>query len=77
MQVNFFGPDPAFHEARRHFVFKGNPPTDKSISLIPEPTKNWRQARAADYGPSPHQTGQYGKSPDRPTWPKHGQISCS
>jgi putative two-component system protein, hydrogenase maturation factor HypX/HoxX len=26
MQVNFFGPDPAYHEARRRFVFKGNPP---------------------------------------------------
>jgi putative two-component system protein, hydrogenase maturation factor HypX/HoxX len=25
MRVNFFGPDPAYHEARRHFVFKGNP----------------------------------------------------
>lgn len=26
MRVNFFGPDPAYHEARRQFVFKGNPP---------------------------------------------------
>jgi putative two-component system protein, hydrogenase maturation factor HypX/HoxX len=26
MKVNFFGPDPAYHEARRQFVFKGNPP---------------------------------------------------
>ena len=26
MQVNFFGPDLAYHEARRRFVFKGNPP---------------------------------------------------
>ena len=26
MKVNFFGPDPAYHEARRRFVFKGNPP---------------------------------------------------
>ncbi len=26
MRVNFFGPDPAYHEARRRFVFKGNPP---------------------------------------------------
>jgi len=26
MQVNFFGPDPAYHEVRRRFVFKGNPP---------------------------------------------------
>ena len=26
MKINFFGPDPAYHEARRRFVFKGNPP---------------------------------------------------
>jgi len=26
MQANFFGPDLAYHEARRRFVFKGNPP---------------------------------------------------
>ena len=26
MKVNFFGPDPAYHEARRRFVFKGAPP---------------------------------------------------
>jgi putative two-component system hydrogenase maturation factor HypX/HoxX len=34
MRVNFFGPDPAYHEARRQFVFKGNPPTAESTSLI-------------------------------------------
>jgi putative two-component system hydrogenase maturation factor HypX/HoxX len=27
MRVNFYGPDPAYHEARRRFVFKGAPPT--------------------------------------------------
>jgi putative two-component system hydrogenase maturation factor HypX/HoxX len=26
MRVNFFGPDLAYHQARRRFVFKGNPP---------------------------------------------------
>ena len=26
MKINFFGSDPAYHEARRRFVFKGNPP---------------------------------------------------
>jgi len=26
MRVNFFGPDPAYHDARRRFVFKGKPP---------------------------------------------------
>ena len=30
MKVNFFGPDPAYHEARRRFVFKGNPPPQQS-----------------------------------------------
>ncbi len=26
MRVNFFGPDPAYHVARRNFVYKGSPP---------------------------------------------------
>jgi putative two-component system hydrogenase maturation factor HypX/HoxX len=30
MRVNFFGPDPAHHEARRRFVFKGNPTPQRS-----------------------------------------------
>ena len=30
MRVNFFGPDPSYHEARRRFVFKGNPPPHRS-----------------------------------------------
>jgi putative two-component system hydrogenase maturation factor HypX/HoxX len=30
MWVNFFGPDPAYHEARRRFVFKGNLPSQRS-----------------------------------------------
>jgi putative two-component system protein, hydrogenase maturation factor HypX/HoxX len=30
MRVNFFGPDPAYHEARRRFVFKGKPPPQRS-----------------------------------------------
>jgi len=30
MKVNFFGPGPAYHEARRRFVFKGNPPPPQS-----------------------------------------------
>lgn len=30
MRGNFFGPDPAYHEARRRFVFKGNPPQTRS-----------------------------------------------
>jgi putative two-component system hydrogenase maturation factor HypX/HoxX len=34
MQVNFFGPDLAYHEARRRFVFKGNPPPQGSRAPI-------------------------------------------
>ena len=34
MKVNFFGPDPAYHEARRRFVFKGNPPPRQSRAPI-------------------------------------------
>jgi len=34
MRVNFFGPDSAYHEARRRFVFKGNPPPQESRAPI-------------------------------------------
>jgi putative two-component system protein, hydrogenase maturation factor HypX/HoxX len=34
MRVNFFGPDPAYHEARRRFVFKRNPPPERSRAPI-------------------------------------------
>jgi putative two-component system protein, hydrogenase maturation factor HypX/HoxX len=34
MQVNFFGPDLAYHEARRRFVFKGKPPPQGSRAPI-------------------------------------------
>ena len=36
MKVNFFGPDPAYHEARRRFVFKGAPPP-RGASARPMP----------------------------------------
>ena len=42
MKVNFFGPDPAYHEARRRFVFKGNPPPQQGrapISARTEPSQ--------------------------------------
>jgi hypothetical protein len=32
--INFFGPDPAYHEARRRFVFKGNPSPERSRAPI-------------------------------------------
>jgi putative two-component system hydrogenase maturation factor HypX/HoxX len=34
MRVNFFGPDPAYHEARRRFVFKGKPPPQRSQTPV-------------------------------------------
>jgi putative two-component system protein, hydrogenase maturation factor HypX/HoxX len=34
MWVNFFGPDHAYHEARRRFVFKGNPPPSRRQSPV-------------------------------------------
>jgi putative two-component system protein, hydrogenase maturation factor HypX/HoxX len=34
MWVNFFGPDPAYHEARRRFVFKGNAPPRPNNSTV-------------------------------------------
>ena len=34
MKVNFFGPDPAYHEARRRFVFKGTPPPQQGRAPI-------------------------------------------
>jgi putative two-component system protein, hydrogenase maturation factor HypX/HoxX len=34
MQINFFGPDPAYHEARRRFVFKGKPPPQRTRAPI-------------------------------------------
>ena len=34
MRVNFFGPDLAYHQARRNFVFKGNPPPQRSRTPI-------------------------------------------
>jgi putative two-component system hydrogenase maturation factor HypX/HoxX len=36
MRFNFFGPDPAYHEARRRFVFKGKPPQRSQTSIDAE-----------------------------------------
>ncbi len=36
MKINFFGFDAAYHEARRRFVFKGNPPPGESHAPILE-----------------------------------------
>jgi putative two-component system hydrogenase maturation factor HypX/HoxX len=34
MRFNFFGSDPAYHDARRQFVFKGKPPSTETRSTI-------------------------------------------
>ena len=34
MKVNFFGPDPAYHEARRRFVFKGASPPPRNRAPV-------------------------------------------
>jgi putative two-component system protein, hydrogenase maturation factor HypX/HoxX len=39
MNVNFFGADPSYHEARRRFVFKGNAPPKAALVPIPATTK--------------------------------------
>jgi len=39
MKINFFGFDAAYHEARRRFVFKGNPPPRESSAPILEQIK--------------------------------------
>jgi putative two-component system protein, hydrogenase maturation factor HypX/HoxX len=43
MWVNFFGPDPAYHEARRRFVFKGNaaPRRNKSTVEVEVTQTSW------------------------------------
>ncbi len=45
MRINFFGSDPAYHEARQRFVFKGNPPPRESRTPIPaaveRPQSQW------------------------------------
>jgi hypothetical protein len=35
MTINFFGPNRAYHEARRRFVFKGKTPTEESRPAVP------------------------------------------
>ncbi len=49
MRVNFFGPDRAYHEARRRFVFKGNPPT----RLAAEPASLNRRSHTSEISREP------------------------
>jgi len=45
MKINFFGSDRAYHEARRRFVFKGNPPPE-GIASVATPMNVASAARA-------------------------------
>jgi putative two-component system hydrogenase maturation factor HypX/HoxX len=60
MKVNFFGPDPAYHEARRRFVFKGAPLPREAARQASPPTREnvaWsarsRRANGSARGPRP------------------------
>lgn len=44
MRVNFYGPNPAYHEARRRFVFKGSPPA----RLAAEPASLNRRSHTSE-----------------------------
>jgi len=59
MKINFFGADPAYHEARRRFVFKGNPPPP----AVREPI---RPAHAAETMLVDRAVGAVHREADRP-----------
>jgi putative two-component system hydrogenase maturation factor HypX/HoxX len=48
MKINFFGFDPAYHEARRRFVFKDNPPQQKTNSPILEQIETLQAVNATN-----------------------------
>ena len=50
MRANFFAPDSAYHEARRRFVFKGNPPPRGGrtpVRVAADGTLSWFPSQAA------------------------------
>ena len=63
MKVNFFGPDPAYHEARRRFVFKGDPPPRQSRAPISG--RSSRRGRRPEK-PRPDQCRRMSVGPLRP-----------
>jgi putative two-component system hydrogenase maturation factor HypX/HoxX len=65
MKVNFFGDDPAYHEARRRFVFKGNPPPKESRAPFPAQIKAPQAVNGkAVAQPVPQDLGLPSPSPD-------------
>jgi putative two-component system hydrogenase maturation factor HypX/HoxX len=47
MRINFFGPAPAYHDARRRFVFKGNPPEPDFMAAAVRSTSQFLPLAAA------------------------------
>ena len=66
MSVNFFGPDPAYHEARRRFVFKGDPPPPREAARQESP-----RPMPEDVGWSAPSRGANGSA--RPPRPEPGE----
>ena len=63
MKVNFFGPDPAYHEARRRFVYKGDPPPRQSRAPISGRVEPSREAPGqALLRPMPEDVGWFAPS---------------
>jgi putative two-component system hydrogenase maturation factor HypX/HoxX len=62
MKINFFGTDPSYHEARRRFVFKGNPPPKAAPVPIRATTKEWVSIPFVALGAAacPTETGRSG-----------------
>ena len=59
MRANFFGPDPAYHEARRRFVFKGAPPT--KLGVGPAASADREQAAGVGLDPNLQRLGERGR----------------
>ena len=58
LSVNFFGLDPAYHDARRRFVFKEKPPLREirraDIGRMPDQFKGAARGTAASFGTLSH-----------------------
>ncbi len=63
MKVNFFGPDRAYHEARRRFVMKGNPPPQESRA--PRPAVQGPEWILSQGGARPKLQDESGGAPSR------------
>ena len=64
MKLNFFGPDPAYHEARRRFVFKGNPPPQSRAAVSAEIEPSRAELGKAVARPTPEDVSRSARSRD-------------